>query len=359
MKLNFIFVLAPLGISLDECAAYRFNRFGKINTASFMRVPSRNLVTNARVYSEDEAPLTSTIGSKYRVVCGSHAMLNVYSEPGDPYGKVLHHLRHGDEVVATDFMNFAGQTWVQHLVFKGHSKSWEGTLRDSFLGWSPQDLAGNRNLQCMGVFELGDASLDALHSQREVIRLTAADDAEEEGRTVPAAPAQAHSAHADPCGLALHAVDVGPGGYDAHNLYAQLIRRELPSPPHVLLETDAALAVLETAHPAAPFHCLLLPKVPTCDLRDLAADYAAAFLRELPRLVAAVKHASGAPAVHVLNTCGRVGYPKSFVPHTHFDIVPCFSTEDAIRLVSGEEPSQPPLSAETLAQQASILRGLI
>jgi len=352
MKLNFIFVLALLGISLDECAAYRFNRFVNINSASSMRVPLRNPAMDAREYSEDEAPLTSTIGSKYRVVCGSHAMLNVYSEPGDPYGNVLHHLRHGDEVVATDFMNFAGQTWVQHLVFKGHSKSWQGTFRDSFLGWSPQDLAGNRNLQCMGVFELDHALLDALHSQREVIGLTAADAA-------PASPAQAHSAHADPCGLALQAVDVGPGGYDAHNLYAQLIRRELPSPPHVLLETDAALAVLKTAHPAAPFHCLLLPKVPTCDLRDLAADYAAACLRELPRLVAAVKHASGAPAVHVLNTCGRVGYPKSFVPHTHFDIVPCFSTEDAIRLVSGEAPNQPPLSAETLAQQASILRGLI
>jgi len=301
---------------------------------------------------KDKAPLPSTIGSEYRVVCGSHTMLNVYLEPGDPYGKVMHHLRHGDIIVALDFKNFQGQTWIQHLVFmKDDSSVWDTSFRDSFLGWSPQDLAGNRNLQCMDIFALDGSSLDALHFESEMIGPAIA-------QANPKAAATDLSQAGDNFDLSLHVVDVAPGGYDPDNLYAKMIRRELPSPIHVIFETDAALAILETASPAAPFHCVLMPKVPSLDIRDLQPEHASACLRELPKLVAAVKRASGAPAVHVLNSCGHVGYPKSLVPHTHFHVVPCFSSEDAVNLACGKNTSCP-VSSSVYAQQATILRRIL
>jgi len=43
---------------------------------------------------------------------------------------------------------------------------------------------------------------------------------------------------------------------------------------------------------------------PSIDVSDLSPDAAAGFLKELPRVVAAVKKASGAPAVKVLSNAG-------------------------------------------------------
>lgn len=43
---------------------------------------------------------------------------------------------------------------------------------------------------------------------------------------------------------------------------------------------------------------------PSIDVSDLSPDAAAGLLKELPRVVAAVKKASGAPAVKVLSNAG-------------------------------------------------------
>ena len=37
----------------------------------------------------------------------------VYLEPGDPYGKVVSYLRHGEVILSTDFVQYAGQSWVR------------------------------------------------------------------------------------------------------------------------------------------------------------------------------------------------------------------------------------------------------
>eukprot|EP00614_Pseudopedinella_elastica_P010715 CAMPEP_0172601238 /NCGR_PEP_ID=MMETSP1068-20121228/21403_1 /TAXON_ID=35684 /ORGANISM="Pseudopedinella elastica, Strain CCMP716" /LENGTH=98 /DNA_ID=CAMNT_0013402159 /DNA_START=202 /DNA_END=494 /DNA_ORIENTATION=- len=80
------------------------------------------------------------------------------------------------------------------------------------------------------------------------------------------------------------------------------------------------------AFPVARFHCLLLPKVASIDTTDLSPEAAEGFLKELPKLAAAVKKASGAPAVKILNNCGVEA--GQIVFHTHFHVIPRFAKGD-------------------------------
>jgi len=94
-----------------------------------------------------------------------------------------------------------------------------------------------------------------------------------------------------------------------------------------VFETEHAYAMLD-AFPVARFHCLLLPKTASMDVGDLDPTVAAAFLKELPRLVAAVKEASGAPAVKVMSNAGAAAGQVIF--HTHFHVIPRFAQGDSL-----------------------------
>ena len=82
------------------------------------------------------------------------------------------------------------------------------------------------------------------------------------------------------------------------------------------------------AFPAERYHCLLLPKAACVDVGDLSPGAAAGVLRELPRLVAAVKQASGAPAVKVLSNAGAEAGQVVF--HTHFHVIPRFTRSESL-----------------------------
>jgi len=236
--------------------------------------------------AEEEANIGRTfrvIGVNYKE--GAYANLKVYGEAGDPYGEVLSFLRHGDEIACTGYRNFAGQTWVQHLVDESKRGLYKGDApKEPYLAWSPQDLSGSRWLLPMDVAvatSLAKNTASASEMLKEPLK-----------------------------------------GYDKDNLFAKIIRGEISS--YKVFETESAYALLD-AFPAARFHCLLLPKAASVDLIDLDATTAVAFLRELPRLAAAVKAASGAPAVQVVSNAGVAA--GQAVMHTHFHVVPRFGGE--------------------------------
>lgn len=206
---------------------------------------------------------------------GKFANLKVYAEPGDPYGEVLSFLRHGDEIFAVGYKEFAGQSWVQHVVDEKARGLYKGDQpRDLHLGWSPRDISGSRWLEVV----------------------------DEPTRTRPAPP-----------------------GYDASNVFARVLRGELPS--FRVFETPFSVALLDV-YPAARFHCLLISKQPSIDVSDLDANSASNFLRDLPRLVSAVKAASGAPGVQVISNVGAAAGQR--VMHTHFHVIPRFSEADSL-----------------------------
>ncbi|MCL2700668.1 MAG: HIT family protein [Phycisphaerae bacterium] len=86
-----------------------------------------------------------------------------------------------------------------------------------------------------------------------------------------------------------------------------------------LLEDDAALAFMDIG-PLAPGHAMLIPKGHYETVDQIPADEAAAVLRHLPALVKAVRAATGATGVNVLQNNGRSA--NQLVPHVHFHIIP-------------------------------------
>jgi histidine triad (HIT) family protein len=58
-------------------------------------------------------------------------------------------------------------------------------------------------------------------------------------------------------------------GYDPNNIFAKILRGELPA--HKVYETDKALAFLDIM-PRAPGHTLVIPKAPARTFLDIAPD---------------------------------------------------------------------------------------
>ncbi len=90
-------------------------------------------------------------------------------------------------------------------------------------------------------------------------------------------------------------------------------------PAIVICEDETAFAFMDIG-PLAEGHVLLIPKTHAETLDQLSADRAAALLRHLPALVAAVKAATGCEGVNVLQNNGKAAHQE--VPHVHFHIIP-------------------------------------
>lgn len=100
-------------------------------------------------------------------------------------------------------------------------------------------------------------------------------------------------------------------------IFCKIIAGDIPATK--LLEDDAALAFMDIG-PVAPGHALLIPKWHCESIDDLPAEVAAEVLRHLPALVSAVRKATQAEGVNVLQNNGRIA--GQLVPHVHFHIIP-------------------------------------
>lgn len=258
-----------------------------------MSLPSRQL---SRVHGD-----TFALGKKFRVVAPTvkeatqnseavYALLKVYGEPGNPYAPIESYLRPNDEIRCTGFKNFNGQTWVMFLCDESKAGVYLADApREPYWAWAPQDLLGKRWLMCLDARTLADAV------------------AVEPGSLVP--PSEVLSTSQ---GVLQE--------YDGDNLYAKILRGDIAS--YKVLETDYALAMLYE-FPEAPFHVVLVPKAPSMGADDLDKAQAAGVFKELPRLMAAVRRASGAAGVRATTEAGPpCGLPKRWVPHTQIHIVP-------------------------------------
>jgi len=86
-----------------------------------------------------------------------------------------------------------------------------------------------------------------------------------------------------------------------------------------LLEDEAALAFLDIG-PLAPGHALLIPRKHYETVDQMPADLAADLMRHVPALVRAVRDATGASGVNVLQNNGRSA--NQLIPHVHVHIIP-------------------------------------
>lgn len=130
------------------------------------------------------------------------------------------------------------------------------------------------------------------------------------------------------------------------SIFGKIIAGQIPG--QFVFQDPLWVALLDI-RPVAPGHCLLVPRHEAQHLAELPAETLAALGDRLARLTAAVKAASGAPAVNVVVNDGPAAGQE--VPHAHLHVWPRFP-DDGKRL---SWPASPYAEGE-LARWAERLR---
>ena len=118
-----------------------------------------------------------------------------------------------------------------------------------------------------------------------------------------------------------HTPDLGTVRYDMETdpncIFCKIVAGDIPASK--VHQDDACVAFLDIA-PLTEGHVLLIPAGHYETLDQIPPDEAAAMLKNLPALVAAVKAVTNCQGVNVLQNNGRVAH--QVVPHVHFHIIP-------------------------------------
>jgi len=130
------------------------------------------------------------------------------------------------------------------------------------------------------------------------------------------------------------------------SLFTRIIAGEVPSQP---VFDDVWFVAFMDIGPANPGHCLLVPRFEARYLSDLPVETLAALGPSLARLIAAVKAATGCPAVNVLVNDGPEA--NQAVPHAHVHVIPRWPGDG--RLV---HPQGAPYQGDEMATLAARLR---
>lgn len=134
-------------------------------------------------------------------------------------------------------------------------------------------------------------------------------------------------------------------GYDDTNIFARILRGELPSTR--IFETDAFVAIMDVM-PQSKGHCLLLPKTPSRNILDASDEVLGSALPLLAKLARAAKTAFAADGV-VISQFNEAPAGQT-VFHLHFHVIPRYEGAELARHASGmADPA-------VLAEQATAIR---
>jgi histidine triad (HIT) family protein len=105
--------------------------------------------------------------------------------------------------------------------------------------------------------------------------------------------------------------------YDPNNLFAKILRGELPS--YKVYEDERAFAFLDIM-PRAPGHTLILPKAPARNILDVSPDDLAHVMRVAQKIAKAAMTAFAADGITVQQFNENAGGQVVF--HLHVHVVP-------------------------------------
>ena len=105
--------------------------------------------------------------------------------------------------------------------------------------------------------------------------------------------------------------------YDSNNIFAKILRGELPS---VKVYEDVKTLAFMDIMPATEGHTLVIPKEPAETIFDLSPDGAADLIKTTKRVAQAVKSAFDCPGVMLAQLNGSAAGQS--VPHIHFHVLP-------------------------------------
>jgi len=125
--------------------------------------------------------------------------------------------------------------------------------------------------------------------------------------------------------------------YDAENIFAKIIDGHVPA--FKVFESRSAIAFLD-AFPMVEGHTLFVPKAKGfTDFLAMPPAKASEFLRDLQKVAAAVKEATGATAINIMQNNGADAGQTVF--HPHFHIIP---------RTKGDDLFKPPPSAKEMVK---------
>ncbi|OTG66296.1 HIT family protein [Acinetobacter sp. ANC 4470] len=105
--------------------------------------------------------------------------------------------------------------------------------------------------------------------------------------------------------------------YDDQNIFARIIRNELPAIK--VYEDDQVLAFMDIM-PQAEGHTLVVPKTPAVTLLDLPPEAAAYTIQIVQKIAQAMEKALDIKGVVLMQLSGAAA--GQTVPHIHFHLIP-------------------------------------
>jgi histidine triad (HIT) family protein len=132
--------------------------------------------------------------------------------------------------------------------------------------------------------------------------------------------------------------------YDASNIFAKILRGELPC--YKVYEDDKTLAFLDIM-PRAPGHVLVLPKAPVRNILDIAPDDLAHVIKVAQKIAKVSVDVFGADGVTIQQFNESAGGQVVF--HLHVHVIPRKSG------VAMKPPASEKAAPDVLADQAKQL----
>ena len=105
--------------------------------------------------------------------------------------------------------------------------------------------------------------------------------------------------------------------YDPNNIFAKILRGEIPSVK--VYEDEKTLAFMDVM-PQADGHVLVIPKEPAENIFDLSPEGAAALIKTTQKIAKAVKKALGVSGIMIAQLNGAAAGQSVF--HVHFHVIP-------------------------------------
>ena len=105
--------------------------------------------------------------------------------------------------------------------------------------------------------------------------------------------------------------------YDEQNIFARIIRNELPAIK--VYEDDQVLAFMDIM-PQAEGHTLVIPKTPALTLLDLPPQAAAYTIQIVQKIAQAMEKALEVKGIVLMQLSGAAA--GQTVPHVHFHLIP-------------------------------------
>ena len=105
--------------------------------------------------------------------------------------------------------------------------------------------------------------------------------------------------------------------YDDNNIFAKLLRGEIPSIK--LCENDAAVAIMDVM-PQSEGHVLVLPKEPAEEIYELSPEAMSAAMAMVQKVAAAVRKVLAPDGLMIAQFNGAAA--GQTVPHVHFHLIP-------------------------------------